>query len=100
MIISILGCLNLTLFGPSSRIPIMPEDSSGLVDSSKDRAHGRLHQGDSQTLSGTGSRPARWGLTADGTPRERGRQSGEFEFGLKSVTNDWGSLREIKPCES
>ncbi|KAK5614918.1 hypothetical protein CRENBAI_009539 [Crenichthys baileyi] len=53
----------------------MPEDPSGLVDSSKDRAHGRLYQGDSQTLYGTGSRPARWGLTADGTPRERGRQS-------------------------
>ncbi|MED6288466.1 hypothetical protein CHARACLAT_026821 [Characodon lateralis] len=60
--------INLVL---RSRIPITPEDSSGLVDSSKDRAHGSLHQGDSQTLSGTGSRPARWGLTAAGTRRER-----------------------------
>ncbi|KAK5622771.1 hypothetical protein CRENBAI_024917 [Crenichthys baileyi] len=48
----------------------MPEDPSGLVESSKDRAHGRLYQGDSQTLSGTGPRPARWGLRVDGTPRE------------------------------
>ncbi|KAK5612483.1 hypothetical protein CRENBAI_013644, partial [Crenichthys baileyi] len=57
-----------------------PEYSSGLVDSSKDRAHNRLHQGDSQTLSGTGPWPARWGLMADRTPRERGKTSGELSL--------------------
>ncbi|MED6285618.1 hypothetical protein CHARACLAT_031004 [Characodon lateralis] len=61
------------IFGPFEPETNTPEDSSGLVKSSKDRAHGRLHQGDPQTLTGTGPRPARWGLMADDTPRERGK---------------------------